>query len=127
MKHSIIIGGENYGQGSSREHAAMLPMYLGTEVVIAKSFARIHKENLFNYGIIPLIFVNNDDYDKIQQEDKIVIDDVIESIHSGKFIVKVPEKNIEIEAKLEASDYDKMILIYGGTLNYLADKIKNNN
>ncbi|KZL90949.1 hypothetical protein [Clostridium magnum] len=76
LKHTVIIGGENYGQGSSREHAAILPMYLGIEVVFAKSYARIHKENLINYGILPLTFKNKDDYDKIDMNGVFVIEDV---------------------------------------------------
>ncbi len=121
---SIIVGGENYGQGSSREHAAMLPMYLGVRAVIAKSYARIHKENLFNYGILPLTFTDVSDYDKINQQDVLVIENVFESLENGKFTIKCPEKNCTLQAVLEASAYDKEILKAGGALNYLAKKIK---
>ncbi|MGN0659325.1 MAG: aconitase family protein, partial [Emergencia sp.] len=124
MGQSIIVGGENYGQGSSREHAAMLPMYLGTQAVIAKSYARIHKENLFNYGILPLIFKKPEDYEKISQEDQLVIDQVLTGIDSGSFIVSCPEKGYSFEAVLEASDFDKEVLRRGGALNYLAEKIR---
>jgi len=65
----IIVGGSNYGQGSSREHAALAPMYLGVKAVLVKSFARIHKANLINYGILPLVFINQEDYDRIDQND----------------------------------------------------------
>lgn len=120
LGHSVIVGGDNYGQGSSREHAAMLPMYLGIEAVIVKSYARIHKENLFNYGIIPLLFENDADYEKIEQGDALVIENVHEGIKSGKFTVSIPAKGISFPARLEASDHDKMLLLEGGALNHLA-------
>ena len=120
MGHSVIVGGENYGQGSSREHAAMLPMCLGVEVVIAKSYARIHKENLFNYGILPLIFEDPADYEKLQQGDRQVLENVPEGIRAGRLTVTVPERGLTLTAVLEASDYDKNLLLEGGALNHLA-------
>jgi len=122
LKNSVIIGGENYGQGSSREHAAMLPMYFGTEVVFAKSFARIHKENLINYGILPLVFKNKEDYDKIDMNDTFVIENVILQADSGEVTVKVPAKNLEFKTALEVSAYDLNVLKEGGALNYLKNK-----
>ena len=119
---SAIVGGENYGQGSSREHAALLPMFLGVEAVIAKSYARIHKENLFNYGILPLVFKNKADYDKIHQEDVLIIQDVISQVDGGEIMIKLPQKNIEFTALLEASDYDKQVLKAGGAVNYLKQR-----
>lgn len=120
MGHSVIVGGENYGQGSSREHAAMLPMCLGVEAVIAKSYARIHKENLFNYGILPLIFEDPADYEKLQQGDRLVLENVPEGIRAGRLTVTVPERGLTLTAVLEASDYDKNLLLEGGALNHLA-------
>lgn len=120
LGHSIIVGGNNYGQGSSREHAAMLPMYLGVEAVLAKSFARIHKENLINYGLLPLQFEREDDYDQIQQGDQIMLDNVRESIQSGCFTVRVPARNISFPAVLRVSEQDKVLLLEGGALNHLA-------
>ena len=125
MGHSIIVGGDNYGQGSSREHAAMLPMYLGTEAVIAKTYARIHKENLFNYGILPLQFVNGEDYDKITQDDRLVISNVEEGIRSGSFMVSCPDKGYSFPVQLFASEVDKDMLLKGGAMNVLAQKIHN--
>ena len=125
MGHSIIVGGDNYGQGSSREHAAMLPMYLGVEAVIAKSYARIHKKNLFNYGILPLQFVNGEDYDKIAQEDKLTISDVKEGIRTGSFVVSCPDKGYSFPVQLLASEEDQNLLIQGGALNVLAQKLHN--
>jgi aconitate hydratase len=125
MDFSIIIGGENYGQGSSREHAALLPMFFGVEAVIAKSFARIHKENLINYGILPLTFKNKEDYEKIDANDVLVIDAVISSgIDNGEIAITIKNKNIVFDTILEIADSDKMIIKYGGTLNYLRDKLK---
>ena len=81
---SIIVGGSNYGQGSSREHAALVPLYLGVRAVIAKSFARIHAANLINAGIVPLTFENPDDYDRLHQDDKLVLSGLFDGIVSGK-------------------------------------------
>lgn len=124
MGHSIIVGGDNYGQGSSREHAALLPMYLGVEAVLAKSFARIHKENLINYGILPLTFENPADYERISQEDEIIIDNVLSGLKTGTFEIRIPTRNILIPAKLEVSDMDKELLAAGGAINYLSNKLK---
>ncbi|WP_040906890.1 aconitate hydratase [Youngiibacter fragilis] len=122
LKNSVIIGGENYGQGSSREHAAMLPMYFGTEVVFAKSFARIHKENLINYGILPLVFKDKEDYDRIDMNDTFVIENVLLQADSGEVTVKVPGKGLEFKTALEVSPYDLKVLKEGGALNYLRNK-----
>lgn len=124
LKTSVILGGENYGQGSSREHAALLPMFLGIEAVVAKSYARIHKENLINYGILPLVFKNKDDYEKIDGNDIFVIDDVYAQVEKGEVIVKVINKNMEIITVLELSNYDKQVLLQGGAVNYLRNKLK---
>jgi len=126
LKSSAIIGGENYGQGSSREHAALLPMYLGVEAVIAKSFARIHKENLINYGILPLLFRDKDDYNRVDADDVCAIDDVYAQVDKGEVRIKVVNKDIEFETILDASDFDKRVLREGGALNYLRNKLKNN-
>lgn len=123
LKHSVIIGGENYGQGSSREHAALLPMFLGVEAVLAKSFARIHKENLINYGILPLVFKHKVDYEKIDMGDLFAIDNVYAQVEEGEVTVRVLNKNIELDMVLELSDYDKRILKEGGALNYLKNKL----
>ncbi len=122
MKHSAIVGGDNYGQGSSRESAALLPMYLGVEVLLVKSYARIHKENLFNYGIIPLVFCDPLDYEHISVGDDYVIHNVKQSIESGEFVLEFPAKGLQIAARLEASEFDKKLLLLGGALNYLMSK-----
>jgi len=119
LGQSVIVGGSNYGQGSSREHAAQLPMMLGVQAVLAKSFARIHKENLFNYGILPLQFVHQEDYDKLTDNDRLVIENVPQGVRSGDFTVSVPEKGLSFPARLEASDADRALLLAGGALNDL--------
>lgn len=124
LKHNVIVGGDNYGQGSSREFAAMLPMLLGTEAVITKNYARIHKENLFNYGILPLQFKNEADYELISQGDNLQILQIEESIESGQFTVACPEKGYSFQAVLIASDFDKKMLLCGGAMNILAKKLK---
>ena len=90
MGQSVIIGGENYGQGSSREHAAINPMYLGVKAVIAKSIARIHKGNLVNHGVIPMLFEDGADYDRLEQTDELHIDNLrgINAHHQAETIFK---------------------------------------
>jgi len=124
LRNSVIVGGENYGQGSSREHAALLPMFLGVEAVVAKSFARIHKENLINYGILPLQFEDKKDYEKIDMDDRLQIDDAYGQVDKGQVNVRVTNKNIEFETRLEVSDFDKRLLKMGGTSNYLRNKLQ---
>ena len=115
----IVIGGENYGQGSSREHAALAPMYLGLKVVIVKSFARIHLANLINFGILPLSFSNVDDYEKIDQGDKLEFSDLKKRIKMDEPVVlKNKTKNIEILCNYSLSERQKNILFAGGLLQF---------
>ena len=114
----IVIGGDNYGQGSSREHAALLPLYLGIKAVIVKSFARIHKANLVNAGIIPLEFINLDDYDQIDEYDELEFSDNKSSLETGIFTILNKTKDIKFEAKFNGSEREKKILKYGGYLNF---------
>ena len=114
----IIVAGENYGQGSSREHAALIPLYLGIKAVVAKSFARIHRSNLINNAILPLEFVNGEDYDKIDENDQVKISDMKNAIENGEFILENISKNLKIKLKADLSDREKEILIEGGYLNY---------
>ncbi|MDE7389783.1 MAG: aconitate hydratase [Lachnospiraceae bacterium] len=116
---SIIVGGANYGQGSSREHAALAPLYLGVKAVLVKSFARIHKSNLINAGILPLTFSNADDYEKIAQGDELVIADVKSKLLNGeKLVVTNVTKGIDIEVECELTDRTRAIIIAGGLLDY---------
>ena len=114
----FIVGGENYGQGSSREHAALAPLYLGIKGVLVKSFARIHKANLINSGIIPMTFENLKDYEKIDSMDKLIIDNIYEEIDKGFLTVKNISKNYVFKVKVELSKKDIKIIKAGGTLNY---------
>lgn len=116
---AIIIGGSNYGQGSSREHAALVPLYLGVKAVIVKSFARIHCANLVNAGILPLVFKNTSDYDKVEQTDNLIIQDIKECLNRGKdIIVKDVTKNFEFPVTAILSERQKKIILAGGLLNY---------
>lgn len=119
----IIVGGQNYGQGSSREHAALVPLALGIRAVIAKSFARIHAANLVNAGIVPLIFENEADYDKLEQGDKLSISNVHEGLKEGRLILKVSGsdgRTAEIPLTMELAERQKAILLAGGLLDYTA-------
>ena len=121
----IIVGGQNYGQGSSREHAALVPLYLGIRAVIAKSFARIHAANLVNAGILPLIFENEADYDKIAQGDRLEIPDVHAGLKAGRITAKVVsggEIKAEIPLCMELAERQKEMLLAGGLLKYTAGK-----
>lgn len=114
----FIIGGDNYGQGSSREHAALAPMYLGVKGVIVKSFARIHRANLINFGILPLVFVDPSDYDKIEEGDVLKIENILDNLEKGEFVLKNITKNQDYKIKLDASGRFIDILKEGGLLNY---------
>lgn len=116
----FVLGGENYGQGSSREHAALVPLYLGIKGIVAKSFARIHKDNLINSGILPLVLIDKSDYERFDENDEIEMVNVIESLKMEKMVkVMNKTKNVEILCRLEGSDNDVEILIAGGYLNYM--------
>ena len=119
LGQSIIVGGQNYGQGSSREHAALAPLYLGVKAVLVKSFARIHRSNLINAGILPLTFENEADYDQISQGDLLSMPDVKTCVEQGKDIV-ITNKTTgkQIVAKCELTDRTKAIILAGGLLNY---------
>jgi aconitate hydratase len=115
----FIVGGENYGQGSSREHAALAPMYLGIKAVITKSFARIHFANLINFGIIPFTFAAGGDYEKIDQGDVLEFPDVKKCIANGEeVVIRNVSKNIEIPLRYNLTDRQKQIIFAGGLLNY---------
>ncbi|HOX23027.1 MAG TPA: hypothetical protein PLL10_06140, partial [Elusimicrobiales bacterium] len=120
---SIIVAGESYGQGSSREHAAMCPMYLGIKAVLAKSFERIHSANLVNFGIVPLLFANPADYEAIAQDDTLTCSDFAEAVKSGRPVLLKSEKTgKQIECKYELSQRQRDIALAGGLLNYTTSK-----
>ena len=113
----IIVGGSNYGQGSSREHAALVPMYLGIRGVIAKSFARIHIANLINSGILPMTFENPDDYDRLDQDAKLTITDIVNGMKCGKLTVTA-DSGFSFRVNCDLTQRQQAILLAGGLLNY---------
>lgn len=115
---SIIVGGSNYGQGSSREHAALVPMYLGVRAVITKSFARIHVANLINAGIMPLTFKNPDDYDKLNQGDKLTLTNVFDGMDKGEITLKDETTGESFALSCSFTERQKAILKAGGLLEY---------
>lgn len=123
LGQSIIIGGENYGQGSSREHAAINPMYLGVKAVIAKSIARIHKGNLVNHGIIPMVFADPADYDGLELMDELEIEGLTEQMKTREVVVKNRTKGTAFRVKLELSDSELEVLLCGGQLRYLKHEL----
>ena len=120
----IIVGGSNYGQGSSREHAALVPLYLGVKAVIVKSFARIHLANLVNAGIVPLTFVNEADYDTIDQMDELEIPDVRELIGKSEITVVNKTKGTSFAVNCQVSERQRDIILAGGLLNYTRESVK---
>ncbi|GAA6296433.1 aconitate hydratase [Enterocloster asparagiformis] len=124
MGQSIIIGGENYGQGSSREHAAINPMYLGVKAVIAKSIARIHKGNLLNHGIIPMIFADPADYDRVELEDTLEIHNLLDQMQTREVEITDVTKGFNFKAQLELSDSELEVISCGGQLRYLKRQLE---
>lgn len=125
MKKSIIVGGSNYGQGSSREHAALAPLYLGVKAVVAKSFARIHAANLVNSGILPMSFENEADYDTIDLYDELLIENAKEQLLAGDVIIlKNVTKSLEYKLNITLSQRQKDMLLAGGLINYTRECAK---
>jgi aconitate hydratase len=114
-----IVGGENYGQGSSREHAALAPLHLGVKSVIAKSFARIHRSNLINSGIIPLVFCDQADYDDIEQGDALVIENVVDQLNGDVITVVNKTKGHEYKCKTNFQEKELKMVLAGGKINYI--------
>jgi aconitate hydratase len=122
-----VVGGHNYGQGSSREHAALGPRYLGLRLAIAKSFARIHWENLVNFGILPLTFVEESDYESIEQEDTIALSGVPEALREGNELrLKNHTKDTQVVLRHELSDRQINVLLKGGLVNWMRDQLQEN-
>jgi aconitate hydratase len=119
----VIVAGESYGQGSSREHAALCPTYLGVRVVVAKSIERIHKANLINFCIVPIEFVEPTNYEKIKCDDELVIDNLLEAIKgSDRVEIVNTTSSFEFAGRLELSARDREILLSAGLLNYTREK-----
>ncbi|AQQ69731.1 2,3-dimethylmalate dehydratase large subunit [Limihaloglobus sulfuriphilus] len=119
----VIVASESYGQGSSREHAALCPMYLGVRAVIARSIERIHKANLINFAILPVEFADGSDYDKVQADDELVIVDLRDAVKNGdSVLIHNRTRNIKFTGKLSLSQRDREILLAGGLLSYTKSK-----
>jgi len=122
--NGAIVGRDNYGQGSSREHAALAPGYLGVQAVLALSVARLHRANLINFGVIPIL-ISAEDYEKLDQGDIIECRNIKEHIANRDSIsIMIPEKGLEIEGILELSSREREILLAGGILNFMKEKLK---
>jgi aconitate hydratase len=122
----IIVGGENYGQGSSREHAAIAPMFLGIHAVIAKSFARIHRSNLINFGILPLLFTKSEDYEKIEKGDRLLIRDAKNSLLKDQlYAVHNQAKNYSFEVSSDLNNREKELILSGGLLPNVKKRAEN--
>jgi aconitate hydratase len=118
VKAVAILGGENYGQGSSREHAALAPRYLGVRVVLAKSFARLHRANLINFGVLPLL-VEEAAYERLEEGDHITLSDLRQTVMaSNRVPVKREKIGFVFEARLDLSSRERQIVLAGGCLNY---------
>jgi len=126
MGQSFIVGGENYGQGSSREHAAINPMYLGVRCVIAKSIARIHKGNLVNHGIIPMLFADPAAYDRIDQGDELEIENLLEQIPTRRVAIRNVTKHFTFQVNLDLTDNEVEVVLAGGQLRYLKKQLADN-
>ncbi len=119
-----LVAGQNYGQGSSREHAALAPQYLGLRLALVKGYARLHWQNLINSAILPLTVANESDYDKIEPGDTLIVENIRRTLHDGgdTFAVKVKGKDIEITGKLKASPRQREIMLVGGFSNWVSAK-----
>jgi aconitate hydratase len=121
----FLVGGENYGQGSSREHAALAPMYLGIKAILARSYARIHRSNLINFGILPLIFKDPDEFQRIQQGDQLSIKGIREGLKKDGFLKienVTQQRFFEVSHGLNPREIE--ILLDGGLLNYTRKTFK---
>ncbi len=115
----FIVGGDNYGQGSSREHAALAPMFLGIKLVVTKSFARIHLANLINFGILPATFINAPDYDDLKQGNQLEIQNVKEQVRTGDILEAENKSNgHKYSLRINLTSRQREIIIAGGLLNY---------
>jgi aconitate hydratase len=118
-----VVGGDNYGQGSSREHAALAPRYLGLRVVLARGFARIHGQNLVNFGILPLEFADPAEYDQLESGDILVLKDLNERVHEGSVLIENRNRGRMFEARHELSARQVDVLLVGGLINWVKKQL----
>jgi aconitate hydratase len=124
QESAVVIGGENYGQGSSREHAALAPRYLGVRVKVAKSFARIHKANLCNFGIVPLTFKDTADYDRINNGSTLMFPDIRAHIEGGAREIPMEVNGTPMITLLDVSERQRHFIVAGGALNFVKGELK---
>jgi aconitate hydratase len=124
----FVVGGNNYGQGSSREHAALCPRFLGVKSIIAKSFARIHRDNLINFGILPLKFSSEKDYERLSADDELRVSSIEKTLKTRKdtLLVEDMTQSFSLETNLDLSERQRIILLEGGLLNLLKNRAKKN-
>jgi aconitate hydratase len=118
----VLVGGNNYGQGSSREHAALAPRYLGLRVAIAKDFARIHRQNLINFGVLPLTFDDPADYDRLEQDDVLEISDLHHKLHESVLTITNRTQNRTLNARLDLTEREIELIRAGGLLNWIRNR-----
>ncbi len=117
-KGFIVVGGKNYGQGSSREHAAIAPRFLGLKIVVTKSYARIHRQNLINFGILPLVFSSKEDYDKVEQGDVIIVSNLLDQLkENGEVVLNNKTKNVELITLHNLSERQLKSILIGSLIN----------
>jgi aconitate hydratase len=117
-----VVAGENFGQGSAREHAVMAPMSIGMKVVIAKSFARIYRQNMISNGLVPLVFKNAADYGSIQKRDFLFIDRLVEQLQKGRVVVENRSRENTFETILDLTPRERDLILEGGLLRSLREK-----
>jgi len=124
VKGHVVVGGSNYGQGSSREHAALGPQYLGLRAVLAKDFARIHSQNLINFGVLPLTFINTADYDGIQSGDVLRLSDLRRVlVEGGNLLVENVTRQQTFQVRHNMSPRQVQFLLRGGLINWMKDRL----
>jgi aconitate hydratase len=119
----VVVGGSNYGQGSSREHAALAPRYLGLRAVLARGFARIHRQNLINFGILPLEFADPEEYDRIESGDTLLLNNLHRDIQQGHVSIDNRSRNRRIEGRIALSARQVDVLLAGGLINWVKKRI----
>jgi aconitate hydratase len=124
MQGHCVVGGSNYGQGSSREHAALGPQYLGLRAVLTKGFARIHAQNLINFGVLPLTFINLDDYDSIQADDVLRLTDLRRVLtEGGELFVENVTRQRKFQMRHDMSPRQVQFLLRGGLINWMKERL----
>jgi aconitate hydratase len=118
-----VVGGSNYGQGSSREHAALAPRYLGLRVVLAKGFARIHGQNLVNFGVLPLVFVDPTEYERLANDDILALKNLREGLPEGRILIENSTRGRTFETRHDLSKRQVQVVLEGGLINWVKQRL----